>query len=63
MPTTRDSGRIGDRFSTRTVSKYLEAELRREERQLRKDLTPEQREEALRIGRIEFQSAGATRKR
>jgi hypothetical protein len=31
--------------------------------QLRKDLTPEQREEALRIGRIEFKSAGATRKR
>lgn len=30
---------------------------------LRKDLTPEQRDEALRIGRIEFASAGAVRKR
>jgi hypothetical protein len=30
---------------------------------LRKDLTPEKREKAERIGRIEFKSAGATRKR
>lgn len=30
---------------------------------LRADLTPEERERALRIGRIEFASAGATRKR
>lgn len=30
---------------------------------LRSDLTEEQRAEALRIGRIEFKSAGATRKR
>jgi len=30
---------------------------------LRKDLTPEQYIEALRIGRVEFKSAGATRKR
>ncbi len=32
-------------------------------RQLRSDLTEEQKAEALRIGRIEFKSAGATRKR
>lgn len=32
-------------------------------RKLREDLTPEQREEALRIGSVEFKSAGATRKR
>lgn len=30
---------------------------------LRKDLTEEQKAQALRIGRIEFKSAGATRKR
>jgi hypothetical protein len=30
---------------------------------LRSDLTPEQKLEAARIGRIEFKSAGATRKR
>jgi hypothetical protein len=30
---------------------------------LRSDLTPEQKFEAARIGRIEFKSAGATRKR
>jgi hypothetical protein len=30
---------------------------------LRDDLTPGQREQAERIGRIEFKSAGATRKR
>jgi hypothetical protein len=33
------------------------------ERKLRSDLTEEQKAEALRIGRIEFKSAGATRKR
>jgi hypothetical protein len=32
-------------------------------RRLRDDLTPEQRGKAERIGRIEFKSAGATRKR
>jgi len=32
-------------------------------RNLRKDLTEEQKTEARRIGRIEFRSAGATRKR
>ena len=32
-------------------------------RKLREDLTPEQREKAEKIGRIEFKSAGATRKR
>ena len=31
--------------------------------QLRSDLTEEQKAEALRIGRIEFKSAGATRKK
>jgi hypothetical protein len=30
---------------------------------LREDLTPEEKEKALKIGRIEFKSAGATRKR
>jgi hypothetical protein len=30
---------------------------------LRPDLTPEERERALRIGRVEFKSAGATRQR
>jgi hypothetical protein len=34
-----------------------------DERKLREDLTPEQREKAERIGSIEFKSAGATRKR
>ena len=29
---------------------------------LRADLTPEERDRALKIGRIEFKSAGATRK-
>jgi hypothetical protein len=33
------------------------------ERQLRADLTEAQKAEALRIGRIDFKSAGATRKR
>ncbi len=32
-------------------------------RQLRPDLTPEQKAEALRIGHVEFKSAGAVRKR
>jgi hypothetical protein len=32
-------------------------------RKLRQDLTEEQKAEALRIGSIEFKSAGATRKR
>jgi hypothetical protein len=32
-------------------------------RKLREDLTPEQREKAEKIERIEFKSAGATRKR
>ena len=32
-------------------------------RKPREDLTPEEREKAERIGRIEFKSAGATRKR
>jgi len=32
-------------------------------RELRKNLTEEQKTEALRIGRIEFASAGAVRKR
>jgi hypothetical protein len=32
-------------------------------RKLRDDLTPEEREKAKQIGRIEFRSAGATRKR
>jgi len=32
-------------------------------RKFRDDLTPEQRERALKIGRLEFTSAGATRKR
>jgi hypothetical protein len=32
-------------------------------RKLRDDLTPEQREQAERIGSIDFKSAGATRKR
>jgi hypothetical protein len=30
---------------------------------LREDLTPEQKERALKIGRIEFKSAGAIRKK
>jgi hypothetical protein len=34
-----------------------------ETNKLRQDLTPEEREKAERIGRIEFKSAGATRKR
>jgi hypothetical protein len=34
-----------------------------ETRKLRENLTPEQREQAERIGSIEFKSAGATRKR
>ena len=34
-----------------------------ETNKLRQDLTPEERERADRIGRIEFKSAGATRKR
>jgi hypothetical protein len=33
-----------------------------DKRKLRTDLTPEQREKAERIGRIEFKSAGAIRK-
>jgi len=34
-----------------------------ETNKLRGDLTPEQKEKAEKIGRIEFKSAGATRKR
>lgn len=41
----------------------LSEENRRIKGILRSDLTPEQKVEALRIGRIEFKSAGATRKR
>lgn len=36
---------------------------KQETNKLRSDLTPEQREKAEKIGRIEFKSAGATRKR
>lgn len=38
-------------------------EKKTEASKLRADLTEEQKAEALRIGRIEFKSAGATRKR
>ena len=34
-----------------------------ETNKLRQDLTPEEKEKTLKIGRIEFKSAGATRKR
>jgi hypothetical protein len=43
---------------------FLNQELERIELlRLRSDLTPEQKLEAARIGRIDFKSAGATRKR
>jgi hypothetical protein len=37
--------------------------MKQTETKLREDLTPEEKEKALKIGRIEFKSAGATRKR
>jgi hypothetical protein len=47
------------------VEAYMEFDQlpRSQQRALRSDLTPKQKAEALRIGRIEFKSAGATRKR
>lgn len=38
-------------------------EVPKEERKLRDDLTPEERERFERYGSVEFKSAGATRKR
>lgn len=46
----------------RAEIRKLSEENRRLKGILRSDLTPEQKAEALRIGRIEFASAGATRR-
>jgi hypothetical protein len=43
------------------VQRFMNEQLRK--RQLRSDLSEEQKAEALRIGRMEFKSAGATRKK
>jgi hypothetical protein len=49
--------------SQMTYEQQVHAVLQQKADRLREDLTPEEKEKALKIGRIEFKSAGAVRKR
>lgn len=52
-----------DRYLTLEEQQVMHAALRNSCRQLRSDLTPEEKAKAEKIGRIEFTSAGARRQK